>query len=104
MDAMGKYRLAACAVLAAGASATAVEAKVPFFNAVCPGQIEVHADAGGPVYVDGKETKLKRFNDNYYEARLGALTISVTIMPDGSPDISYTGKGRAHGVCQITSS
>jgi hypothetical protein len=101
---MWKSKLTACVVLATGAFATAVEAKVPFFNAVCPGQIEVHADEGGPVYVGGKETKLKRFNDNYYEARLGALTISVTIRPDGSPDISYTGKGRANGVCQITSS
>jgi hypothetical protein len=83
------------------AMAGAARAEVPFFNAVCPGNIEVHADDGGPVYVNGKETRLKRFNGDYYEARLGSLTISVTIRPDGTPDISYTGKGGANGVCRI---
>ncbi len=90
-------------VIAASVS-THAEAKVPFFNATCPGNVEIHADAGGPVYIGGKEARLQRFNDNYYEAHLGNLIVSVTIMPDGSPDISYTRKGGAHGVCRITSS
>lgn len=81
--------------------ATAAQADVPFFNATCPGPIEVHADEGGPIYVDGREARLKRFNGNYYEARSGSVTISLTIRPDGSPDVSYTAKGRANGVCRI---
>ena len=38
---------------------------LPLFNATCPGGIDVHGDQGGPVYVNGKETSLKKFNDNY---------------------------------------
>ncbi|MDW5318538.1 hypothetical protein R6X40_31335 [Rhizobium sp. PL01] len=74
---------------------------MPFFNASCPGKVDVHADTGGPIYIGGKQAKLKRFNENYYEARLGNITVSVTVSPDGSPDISYTGKGGANGVCQV---
>jgi len=81
--------------------AGAARAEVPFFNAVCPGNGEVHADDGGPIYVNGRETKLRRFNNNYYEAKLGSLTISVTVRPDGTPDISYTKKGGVNGVCNV---
>ncbi len=81
--------------------AGAARAEVPFFNAVCPGNVEVHADDGGPIYVNGRETKLRRFNNNYYEAKLESLTISVTVRPDGTPDISYTKKGGVNGVCNV---
>jgi hypothetical protein len=43
--------------------------RIPLFNATCPGGIEVHADEGGPVFFNGKETQLKKFNDNYYFTR-----------------------------------
>jgi len=78
-----------------------VEAKIPLLNATCPGNIEVHADQGGPIYINGKEAKLKTFNDNYYEAKGGHVTISLTINPDGSPSVSYTGQGGANGVCSL---
>jgi len=81
--------------------AGAAQAKIPLVNATCPGNIEVHADAGGPIYINGTEGKLKVFNDNYYEASHGGVTISLTISPDGSADVSYTGKGGANGVCQV---
>lgn len=70
-------------------------------NANCPTGIEVHADEGGPVYINGKEEKLKIFNQNYYEARLGKVTISLTINPEGSADVSYTRKGGGNGVCKV---
>ena len=75
-------------------------AGIPLVNATCPGSIEVHADEGGPIYINGKEAKLKRFNDNYFEAKGSGVTISLTIKPDGSPDVSYTGKGGANGICE----
>lgn len=87
--------------LLAAAFATGAKANIPFFNAICPGQVEIHADEGGPIYLDGKEGQLKRFNDNYYEARSGNMTISLTIRPDGSPDVSYTRKGGGNGMCQV---
>ena len=76
-------------------------AKIPQVNATCPMGIEVHADEGGPVYINGKEAKLKVFNANYYEAKGGGVTVSLVINPDGSVDVSYTGHGGANGVCQV---
>jgi hypothetical protein len=56
---------------------------------------------GGAIYINGKEGKLKKFNDNAFEAKGCGVTISLRIMPDGSPDVSYTGKNKANGVCQV---
>jgi len=92
------------ALLAAAVSVFAVgnaSAKIPLVNATCPTGIEVHADEGGPIYVNGKEGKLKRFNENYYEASHDGVVISLTINPDGSVDVSYTAKHGANGVCAI---
>lgn len=76
-------------------------AKIPLVNATCPGKIEVHADEGGPIYINGKEAKLHVFNDSYYEARGSGVTISLSIRPDGSLAVSYTGHGGANGVCTV---
>jgi hypothetical protein len=80
------------------------QAKIPLLNASCPGSIDVHADAGGPVYVDGHEGKLKVFNDNYYEATYQRTTISISINPDGSPLVSYTRRGGGNGICTLVGS
>ena len=96
-----KTCLRAAAAIAAFALAGDAIAGIPLVNATCPGHIEVHADEGGPIYINGKEGKLKKFNDNYFEAKGAGVTISLSINPDGSPSISYTGKGGANGVCTI---
>ena len=77
-------------------------ANIPFFNATCPGKIEVHADEGGPVYLNGKAANIKKSNDNYYEAKGAGITLSISINPDGSPDLSYTGKHGVNGICQLS--
>lgn len=77
-------------------------AGIPLFNATCPGKIEVHADEGGPVFLNGKKAKLKKSNDNYYEAKGAGITVSITINPDGSPNLSYTGKHVANGICELS--
>ncbi|MFP3498985.1 hypothetical protein SB759_32745, partial [Pseudomonas sp. SIMBA_059] len=77
-------------------------AQIPLVNATCPGNIEVHADEGGPVYINGKEAKLKKFSDTYFEAKGSGVTVSIMVNPDGSSGVSYTGKGRANGVCELT--
>ncbi len=81
-------------------------AAVPFFNASCPRGIDVHADDGGPVYVQGRETALKRFNDRYFEARDAdsGITLSISRNDDGAPQVSYTGRGGANGICQVSAS
>lgn len=79
-------------------------AGIPSLNASCPGDISVHASEGGPVYLNGKEAKLKKFNDNYFEATGSGVTVSISVNPDGSPSVTYTGKGGANGVCQVAKS
>jgi len=94
--------IAASALFLAGTA----HAGIPMLNYSCPGGISVHADKGGPVFVNGRETKLKTFNENYYEAadRESGVTVSISVNPDGSPSVSYTGKKGAHGVCQSSAS
>lgn len=86
-------------------AAPAAHAGLSQLNATCPGGLEVHIDDGGPVYVNGKEARLKRSNDNYYEATdvKSGTVISISKNPDGSSDVSYTGRNRANGVCTIAS-
>ncbi len=91
------FAFAAVALLAASPAF----AKIPLVNATCPGNIEVHADEGGPIYINGKEAKLHVFNDNYYEAKGHGVTVSLSINPDGSAAVSYTGHGGANGVCAV---
>ena len=78
-------------------------AAVPLLNATCPGNTDVHADAGGPVYLNGKETKLKVVNQNFYEATGSGVTLSIIINPDGSASISYAKKGGGNGVFTVSS-
>jgi hypothetical protein len=94
---MKSLLLAAPLLLATGLA----HAGIPMLNATCPGKIEVHADEGGPIYINGKEGQLKTFNDNYFEAKGAGVTISLSINPDGSPAVSYTGKNRANGICEV---
>lgn len=81
--------------------AASVQAGVPMFNATCGKGVKVHADQGGPVFINGKRATLKRFNENYYEARYQDVTISVAVSPDGSPLLSATWRGGRNGVCTV---
>lgn len=81
---------------------SAAQAAIPLVNATCGAGVEVHADQGGPVYINGKEAALKRFNDNYYEAKGQDVTISLAINPDGTPNLSATWKGGKNGICTVS--
>lgn len=94
---MNVQMIAMALVMVSGAA----QAGIPLVNATCPGKIEVHADEGGPIYINGKEGKLKKFNDNYFEAKASGITVSLSINPDGSPSVSYTGRNRANGMCEV---
>ena len=89
------------AVVATGIVSGPAWSAIPFFNATCPGNIEVHADQGGPVYINGKEAKLKVSNANYYEATHDHVIISIAINPDGTSLVSYTARGGANGICTV---
>jgi len=88
-------------IIALVSLAGVANAEIPMVNATCRGNLEVHADEGGPLFINGKEAKLKKINDNYFEAKGGGVTVSLSISPDGTPSISYTGKGGANGICEI---
>ncbi|QNK03654.1 DUF3011 domain-containing protein [Dyella telluris] len=97
-----KKALAVFLLMFGGAAAGPAVAGVPFLNATCPGGIELHADDGGPVFVNGREASLKRFSDSYYEARDGQSGTTISISTgDGGTQLSYTARGGAHGVCQM---
>ncbi len=74
-------------------------AGIPLFNYTCPGNLDVHADQGGPVYINGEQTTLKKFSDSYYEAKGSNVTLSITTNADESVSVSYTGPHGANGVC-----
>ena len=57
-------------------------AAIPLFNATCPGKIEVHADQGGPIYINGKEAKLTVKKSKYYEAKLAKGANSDIVISD----------------------
>ncbi|HGM5940996.1 DUF3011 domain-containing protein [Stenotrophomonas maltophilia] len=101
---MRRHALSLTVALLSTAFVAPAMAAVPFFNASCPGGIDVHADDGGPVYVQGREATLKRFNDRYFEARdaNSGITLSISNNEDGTPQISYTGRGGANGICQVS--
>ncbi|MBO0369684.1 hypothetical protein WLF18_03900 [Pseudomonas shirazensis] len=88
-------------IIALVSLAGVANAEIPMVNATCPGNLEVHADEGGPLFINGKEAKLKKINDNYFEAKGSGVTVSLSLSPDGTPSISYTGKGGANGMCEI---
>ncbi|MDS4022537.1 MAG: hypothetical protein RKR03_18835 [Candidatus Competibacter sp.] len=82
--------------------ASAAKGGIPFFNATCPGGVEVHADQGGPVFFNGKEGKFNKKQAGYYEVEGAGITLSIAINPDGSPNLTYTGKHGANGVCTVS--
>lgn len=83
------------------ASAASLKPRIPLFNAICGDAIEVHANEGGPVFINGEETSLKKFNDNYFEASRDGTTISISFNPDGSLSLSFSGPNRANGICTL---
>ena len=87
----------------AAASEAPAAGKIAMLNATCPGDIAVHADEGGPVFINSREAKLGVSNDNYYEATdaESGVTVSVSIDAGGVQTVSYTGKGGANGICTV---
>ena len=47
-------------IIALVSLAGVANAEIPMVNATCPGNLEVHTDEGGPLFINGKEAKLKK--------------------------------------------
>ncbi|MGY3977069.1 hypothetical protein ACW5XX_09050 [Aeromonas mytilicola] len=91
---MKKVLITVFALTMAGTASAAL----PQLNYECPGKIQMHSDEGGPVYINGKEAKIKKFNDNFYEAKGAGVTLSIS-NTGGQYDVSYNSK-QGSGVCQ----
>jgi hypothetical protein len=95
----------AIATLSSLAFAGVTQAKgIPLLNYTCGSGISVHADRGGPVFINGKQATLKKINDNYYEAIGSGVTVSISLQTGGEPTLSYTGRRGVNGVCQASTS
>ena len=80
---------------------TAAMAEMPVFSAQCLSNY-VDADSTGTVRINGAPMDVARFNENYYEARMESLTISISHEGGGRDLIvSFTGSGGANGMCTI---
>jgi hypothetical protein len=94
---MNKLLIVVAALVMAG---TANAAGIPLLNYSCPGEVSVHADEGGPIYINGEEAETKKFSDAYFEAEGSDVTVSISIGEDDSASVTYTGPGGANGICQ----
>lgn len=70
------------------------------FNFHCGNGSGAYSDGKGGVWLNQQPAKVKQFNDNYWEATQGKVVLSITKADDGNPQISFTGPGRTHGICQ----
>lgn len=79
----------------------------PIFAAECAGGVNaggfnIDTDGTGGLYIDGKKTKLKLVNEDYWVG--GDKTWSIDIMSDEMGlTVSYTGKHGVNGMCVIVS-
>lgn len=92
---------AAALALAAFCLASPAEARVPAFSAACPGRVDVQADNGGRIFINGQPARVRPFNNRSYEARLGPIVVSVAVGPGGRLDVSSRMRGAGNGMCQV---
>ena len=76
-------------------------AELPFLNGTCPTGIEVHADQGGSVYIDGAEAEVTEYGEGSWEARSGPTSVEIMV-DNGTVSMSYTGPGGVNGICQVS--
>ena len=53
-------------------------ARMPVLAASCPDNLNVDTNEKGVVYINGKKAKVKKFNENYFEAKGAGATISIS--------------------------
>ena len=98
---MRRHRLPLTVALLASAFTAPAMAAVPFINASCPGGLDVHADEGGPVYVQGRETTLKRFNDRFAPVNLSDTVVRPVYSP-AEATVSLDPHGSQYSLVVIT--
>ena len=97
--AVKRFVIAIAATLVAGTAS----ASVPLFAAKCPTGITADSNNKGQVYVNGKVAKLINRPDGQVTAQSGGIYIDITPRGSEPPLITYTGKDKSTGVCEILS-
>lgn len=98
---MKPVTIAAAAAIIALLASPAL-ANPPKFTASCPTGITVKSNGSGKVKINGTKATVKTFSNKAWEAT--ANGVSIDFGYDGSElTASYTGKGGANGICQVTS-
>lgn len=81
--------------------AAPAEAKVPPFAASCPGRVEVQADPGGRIFINGLPARLKSLGERGYEARQDGVRVSIFVGPGGRLNVSSAVRGMGDAVCRV---
>lgn len=100
MKRMARLMVAGLALAGSQMLGSAAAQAVPIFYAKCPVNVNVDSDTRGVVRVNGRIATVRRVNAQYFEARLGRVIYSISGRP-GEVSVSYTGPGRANGICQV---
>lgn len=67
---------------------TSMAAAPQALNFSCASIGGVNSDGKGNVWIDGEKATVKTFNENYWEAKSGKNTVSISRNDDGSPAVS----------------
>lgn len=94
---MKRFAIAIVATLVAGTASAAV----PIFAAKCGPSINVDSDDKGHVRVNGKVAKLINRPDGQITAQSGGVYIDITPQGSEPPRVTYTGKDKSVGTCEI---
>ena len=94
-----RFVIAIAATLVAGTASAAV----PLFAAKCPTGITVDSNKQGQVYVNGKVAKLINRPDGQITAQSHGIYVDITPQGGEPPRVTYTGKDKSTGVCEILS-
>lgn len=96
----------AALVLLAGAVPAMAEAE-PVFAAECAGGVNqggynIDTDGKGHLWVNGHRVRLEQINENYWEGAYHGAVFSIS-SGENAPDVSYTARHGANGICTVVS-
>ena len=93
---------AAASAIAIFALATPAFAEAPKFTANCPTGLAIKSNGKGKIRINGAKATVKTFSPSAWEASNSGVTIDISLEGAGLA-VSYSAKGGAHGICQVTS-
>ena len=76
---------------------------MPLFAAKCPTGITADSNTKGQVYINGKLAKVIKRPDGQYSANSHGVWVDITPQGDRMPRITYTGKDKSVGECEVVS-